>query len=223
MFSSGDELVLAACHDFVKSNDADVMENMIKREWSIYCKNNKCTFKSDTATVPEKENEEEEEKPRAEAFKVKEIPEVLSTATNCLAELGDLTANESSAILASYSKGNNVVADVYETYMQDGDTDTFLSMLRVIAPTLAKHNKEEEEEEEEEKEQSKRLLREAFQQFGQDDTFRPVDLAALRLAATRNDKRLISSLLDYKDDGDIEALKLNLLSVVAYVVAEFEE
>ncbi|KAK1734694.1 hypothetical protein QTG54_014567 [Skeletonema marinoi] len=218
MFSSGDELILEACKDFVDSNDAEVMDNMIEREWSIYCKNNQIVPKADATSVAE-ESEEEletvvEHKGKVEVKgKDKEIPEVLTTACSCLTELNDVTANEAAAILASYAKGNQVVADVYETYMQDGDTDTFLSMLRVIAPTLAEHEEED----------SKQLLREAFQHFVEDESFRAVDLAALRLAAVRKDKLLISFLLDFKNDDDVDALKVNLLTVAADTIVEFTD
>ena len=115
MFSSGDELVLEACKDFVDSNDAEVMDNMIEREWSIYCKNNQVVPESDATSVAEELEEELktvfEHKDKVED---KEIPEVLTTACSCLAELNDVTANEAAAILASYAKGNQVVADVYE-------------------------------------------------------------------------------------------------------------
>eukprot|EP00985_Skeletonema_marinoi_P016544 scaffold8922_cov219-Skeletonema_marinoi.AAC.23 len=218
MFSSGDELILEACKDFVDSNDAEVMDNMIEREWSIYCKNNQIVPKADATAVAEELEEElktvVEHKGMVEVEgKDKEIPEVLTTACSCLTELNDVTANEAAAILASYAKGNQVVADVYETYMQDGDTDTFLSMLRVIAPTLAEHEEED----------SKQLLREAFQHFVEDESFRAVDLAALRLAAVRKDKLLISSLLDFKNDDDVDALKANLLTVAADTIVEFTD
>jgi len=216
MFSSGDELILEACKDFVDSNDAEVMDNMIEREWSIYCKNNQIVSKADTTSVAEELEEElktvVEHKGMVEV-EGKEIPEVLTTACSCLTELNDVTANEAAAILASYAKGNQVVADVYETYMQDGDTDTFLSMLRVIAPTLAEHEEED----------SKQLLREAFQYFVEDESFRAVDLAALRLAAVRKDKLLISSLLDFKNDDDVDALKANLLTLAADTTVEFAD
>jgi hypothetical protein len=202
MFSSGDELVLEACKDFVESNDAEVMETMINREWSIYCKNNKIDLKSDASIVAEEFEESN-----------KETPAVLSTAVKCLLELNDVTMNEAAAILTSYTKGNQVVADVYETYMNDGDTDTFLSMLRVLAPTLAAHEEEDPKE----------LLRGAFEHFTEDDSFRAVDLAALRLAAVRKNTLLVSSLFDFKNDGDIDALKANLLNVAATVIAEFAD
>ena len=224
MFSSGDELVLEACKDFVDSDDADVMDKMIEREWSIYRKNNHVVPKSDTISVAD----DSEDEPKLEEVEVKQelktvehkgngngkdIPEVLTTACSCLAELQDVTPNEAAAILASYAKGSQVVADVYETYMQDGDTDTFLSMLRVIAPTLAEH----------EEENSKQFLREAFKHFAEDESFRAVDLAALRLASVRKDKLLASSLLDFKNDDDIDALKENLLIVAANTIADFTD
>ena len=216
MFSSGDELILEACKDFVDSDDAEVMDKMIEREWSIYCKNNQIVPKADTTSVAEESEEELKtvvEHKGVVEVEGKEIPEVLTTACSCLTELNDVTANEAAAILASYAKGNQVVADVYETYMQDGDTDTFLSMLRVIAPTLAEHEEED----------SKQLLREAFQHFVEDESFRAVDLAALRLAAVRKDKLLISSLLDFKNDDDVDALKANLLTVAADTIVEFTD
>ena len=105
------------------------------------------------------------------------------------------------------------MSDVYETYIQDGDTDTFLSMLRVIAPTLAEHEEED----------SKQLLRDAFKHFVEDESFRAVDLAALRLASVRKDKLLVSSLLGFKNDDDVDALKENLLLVAANTIAEYAE
>ena len=213
MFSSGDELVLEACKDFVDSNDAEVMSNMIEREWSIYCKNNQIVPKSDATSVAEELKEDVESVEHGAKDMIKDIPEVLTTACSCLAELNDVTANEAAAILSSYAKGNQVVSDVYETYMQDGDTDTFLSMLRVIAPTLAEHEEED----------SKQLLREAFKHFVEDESFRAVDLAALRLASVRKDKLLVSSLLDFKNDDDVDALKENLLLVAANTIAEYAE
>ncbi len=73
-------------------------------------------------------------------------------------------------------------------------------MLPAIAPTLAKNEEED----------SKQFLREAFKHFAEDDSFRAVDLAALRLASVRNDKLLASALLNFKNDDDIDALKENL-------------
>ena len=107
------------------------------------------TIKSDATLVAE-ELEEELKIVVESSARTRRFRRGLTTACSCLTELNDVTANEAAAILASYAKGNQVVADVYETYMQDGDTDTFLSMLRVIAPTLAEHEEED----------SKQLLRE---------------------------------------------------------------
>ena len=95
------------------------LDNMIEREWSIYCKNNQVVPKADTTSVAEDSEEElktvVEHKGMVEVEgKDKEIPEVLTTACSCLTELNDVTANEAAAILASYAKGNQVVADVYE-------------------------------------------------------------------------------------------------------------
>lgn len=223
MFSSGDELVLEACKDFVVSDDANVMDKMIEREWSIYCKNNRVVLKSDIKSKAEDSGDTTEVEAEVEVKQelktveqkdnCKDIPEVLATACSCLAELKDVTPNEAAAILSSYSKGNQVVADVYETYMQDGDTDTFLSMLRVIAPTLAKNEEDD----------SKQFLRDAFKHFAEDESFRTVDLAALRLASVRNDELLASSLMDFKNDDDIEALKENLLAVAANTIAQFAD
>ena len=216
MFSSGDELVLDGCKDFVKSNDADVMENMLDREWSIYCKNNHIYPKVETETETLAEGLEEEidtmDHNAKEKGNITVIPEVLTTATSCLVELNDINPSEAAAILASYSKGNQLVVDVYETYMQDGDTDTFLSMLRVIAPTLVDHEEEED---------SKQLMRDAFAHFVDDEAFRPVDLAALRLASVRKEKALVSALLEFKHDTDVDTLKTSLLAVAGNVIAEF--
>lgn len=213
MFSSGDELVLAACQDFIATNDTEVMDEMIKREWSIYAKNNPRKKSNKIETVVEKDDEK---RFNTSGYEEKLIPDVLSTAANCLAEMNDVTADEASAILKAYVEGNLSIYDIYETYMEDGDTDTFLSMLRVIAPTLAKKHEEEED--------PKNLLAEAFRVFEHDETFRAVDLAALRLAAVRKDKHLVSSLTDFNNgDGDIQALKVNLLNVAADVIADFEE
>ena len=64
---------------------------------------------------------------------------------------------------------------------------------------------------------------EAFQYFVEDESFRAVDLAALRLAAVRKDDLLISSLLDFKNDDDVDALKANLLTVAADTIVEFAD
>ena len=98
--------------------------------------------------------------------------------------------------------------------MQDGDTDTLSSACCVLAPTLAEY------EEEDSKQQ---LLRDAFEHFVEDESFRAVDLADLRLAAVRKDKLLVSSLLDFKNDDDVDALKVNLLTVAANMITEFAE
>lgn len=217
MFSSGDELLLDACKDFVRSNDADVMEKMLGREWSIYCKNNHISPKVESETETLVEGLEEEvdamDQNATQNENVTLIPEVLSTAITCLEELGDINPSEAAAILTSYSKGNQLVVDVYETYMQDGDTDTFLSMLRVIAPTLVEDDEEDGD--------SKQLMRDAFKHFVEDDAFRPVDLAALRLASVRKEDALVSALLEFKHDNDVEALKTSLLAVAGKTIAEF--
>ena len=37
----------------------------------------------------------------------------------------------------------------------------------------------------------------------------------------RKDKLLVSSLLDFKNDDDVDALKENLLTVAAHTIAEY--
>ena len=39
MFSSGDEMVLAACQRFVDMDDSDPADEMLCREWDIFCRN----------------------------------------------------------------------------------------------------------------------------------------------------------------------------------------
>ena len=147
MFSSGDELVLSACEQFLETNDSDVVESMILREWDIFCKNKDCRlsnevvegnsgvihkFSSENETGVFKSLSSSAFDTSLNEFSITEdcgVPDLLITAVTALVDLQEISDDAAAAILASYQKGNQLLHDVYKHFVDFGNTDEFLSMV----------------------------------------------------------------------------------------------
>jgi hypothetical protein len=144
MFTSGDEMVLGACQKFVDTNDSDAVETMLLREYDIYCRNSDfrdVEEKPDDATTftvaaePSSTNKLQQlESSFVKAsdvyeYEEGEFPDVLMTAVACLVDNNDLSEDAAAGILASYAKGNQLLRDVYDHFIDFGDVDDFLDMV----------------------------------------------------------------------------------------------
>ena len=81
--TSFSEVVIAACKEFIESNDSEVMETMIRREWEIYCKNQEKLFETSAA-----ESISEAGSASVGAAEYQEAPELLLTAVAALVDMG---------------------------------------------------------------------------------------------------------------------------------------
>lgn len=67
------------------------------------------------------------------------------------------------------------------------------------------------------------VFRSVIDEMKKDDLFGGVEIAALRLAATRKDVQLTQALADYRDgDMDSNTFKESLLTVVERIILEVE-
>lgn len=144
MFTSGDEMVLGACQKFVDTNDSDAVETMLLREYDIYCRNSDfrdVEEKPDDATTftvaAEPSSTNKLQQLESSFVKVSDVyeyeegefPDVLMTAVACLVDNNDLSEDAAAGILASYAKGNQLLRDVYDHFIDFGDVDDFLDMV----------------------------------------------------------------------------------------------
>lgn len=128
MFSSGDDMVLAACQKFVDTDDSDAVEEMLLREYQIFCRNK---------TPPRSSEEYTEGQVLAkESFSFAKVsddkedgtfPDCLLTAVACLEN--DIGEDAAATILASYANGNQLLHDIYDHFIEFGGVDDFLSMV----------------------------------------------------------------------------------------------
>ncbi len=121
MFSSGDQMVLAACEKFVHTGDTEFVAEVLLREWNIYCRNN--TFiEEDAISSPEVMQYE----PTVST----EVPDCLLTAVASLVDEGELANGEAVALIASYFEGNQLLQEIYDHFIEFGDVNDFLMMVR---------------------------------------------------------------------------------------------
>lgn len=126
MFSSGDEMVLAACEKFVSTGDTEFVVEVLIREWNIYCRNN--TFREEGANTPPKELQ-------IEPSPCADVPDCLLTAIACLVDEGELANDKAVALVASYLKGDQLLNEIYDHFIEFGDVDDFMMMVS-SSPTI---------------------------------------------------------------------------------------
>lgn len=143
------QFVLEACKEFVASNDSDVVEDMLLREFGIYCKNRERLCKP----FDELEEQFKEKNATAEVVEYpdvlvklasigsddtveEDIPDLLLTAVAALVDLEEMGEDSAAAIVASYMKGNVLLRDIYDRFVEHGDTEEFLFMVRLCIATL---------------------------------------------------------------------------------------
>ncbi|EED95156.1 predicted protein [Thalassiosira pseudonana CCMP1335] len=234
MFSSGDEFVLEACKEFVASNDSDVVEDMLLREFGIYCKNRERLYKP----FDELEEQFKEKNATAEVVEYpdalvklasigsddtveEDIPDLLLTAVAALVDLEEMGEDSATAIVASYMKGNVLLRDIYDRFVEHGDTEEFLFMLKTIASTDQFDSIRSDQPPLIEEEPSIATLStvDTFR-IKEDTSFGALEIAALRLASARKDEFLADALAVYTETRDYEGFKNDLMAIVAKVIFE---
>lgn len=128
MFSSGDEMILSACQKMAASDDSQYVEAALAREWDIYCRNKSLrdsvgvtggeplssSSLVESTMIKASDNEDDSVESKS-AF-----PECLLTAVACLTDQGELTEDAAAGILASYARGNSLIHDIYDHYVEFG-------------------------------------------------------------------------------------------------------
>jgi hypothetical protein len=122
------EVVIAACKEFIESNDSEVMVTMIRREWEIYCKNQEKFFETSAA-----DSTSESASPSVGAAEYQEAPELLLTAVAALVDMGEMEEEDAAVLIASYMRGNYLLRDIFNHYVEHGNTDGFLAELNLLA------------------------------------------------------------------------------------------
>lgn len=129
----------------VEAEDSEPVECMLRREFDIYTRNSAfCTDEEDsfffgvptTAEVEPSSSMFEstlvEATNDAKKDDEEEFPDILLTAVACLADNGDLEEDEGAALLASYSKGNVLLQDALDFFIEFGGVDDFLEIVSCI-------------------------------------------------------------------------------------------
>jgi len=136
MFSSGDEMVLAACQQFLDTTDSDIIEEMLLREWDIFCRNK--AFREEVFdnaspqyTAPVMPHESSSVKATG-GYKDGDFPDGLLTAVACLVDQQEISEDSAAALLAKYAQGNRMLSDVYDNFIEFGGVDDFLDMVSVM-------------------------------------------------------------------------------------------
>ena len=229
MFSSGDEMVLNVCKEFIETDDNDVMERMITREWEIYQKNRDRFYAPKDVPVAETSD--------ADSHQYERVPDLLVTAVAALVDLDEMSEDTAAALVASTMRGNALVLKSYDTYMEKGDTDQFLKELKMIAsdeqfassrsfasPAPSKFLRLEDgsDTNSNDKEEAQNAFKEALEIIKMDNQFGPLEITALRLAAVRKDVFLSNALQFYVETRDYETLVRDLSYVASKTIHETE-
>ena len=130
----------------VETEDSEPVERVLQREFDIYTRNS--AFRTDdeedsffldvpaTAEVEPSSSMFEstlvEATNEAKKDADEEFPDILLTAVACLADNGDLEEDEGAALLASYSKGNVLLQDALDFFIEFGGVDDFLEIVSCI-------------------------------------------------------------------------------------------
>jgi hypothetical protein len=223
------EVVIAACKEFIESNDSEVMETMIRREWEIYCKNQEKFFETSAA-----ESISEAGSASVGAAEYQEAPELLLTAVAALVDMGEMEEDNAAVLIASYMRGNYLLRDIFNHYVEHGNTDGFLAELNLLAsddqfissralasPTRKKY-KVPSSFTPADSEEASAAFKEALEMIKSDSDFGSLEVSALRLASVRKDVFLTNALAHYIETKDFETFKRDLLYVAKKVVHETE-
>ena len=128
MFSSGDEMILFACQNFVQTNDCDGIVDMLFREWDIYNSNHPVEEEkaavSHESTLLEAERTNADDKQSPTVF-----PTLLLTAVGSLVDEQEMSEDGAIQILVSFTEGDKLLHDIYNHFIKFGCVDTFLSMV----------------------------------------------------------------------------------------------
>jgi hypothetical protein len=246
MFSSGDEMVLAACEKFVETGDTGFVSEMILREWNIYCRNN---------TVREEDCISSPKLVQQETSECAEVPNCLLTAVACLVDEDEMANDEAVALIASYLQGDQLLHEVYGHFIEFGNVDDFLMMvsspvlvaratdylkgvnsfnlyfrdisfqLKVIASTEKVNDDSARTGTVVSAEDASADVGSDFwpvlEEMKRDNQFGQVEIAALRLATAMKDPRLTQVLADYRSNCiDKETFKRFILDVADGVIEE---
>jgi hypothetical protein len=147
MFSSGDEMVLSACQQFVETNDCDVIVDMLFREWDIYCGNKSflseekesfddaASDQGPVPVLPESPNPSVES-PLVKTFEITategNFPSCLLTGVGCLVDQNEISEDAAVKILMSYAEGDKFLHDIYDHFIEFGGVDNFLRMVSLV-------------------------------------------------------------------------------------------
>jgi len=129
-------MVLAACHKVAETDDSDAVTSMLQREWDIYVRNS--AFRKEEIDCPvDFENsrtiiESSLVPASGEAEDDGEFPDCLLTAVACLVDQNELSEDAAASLLASFAKGNELLRDVYDHFIEFGGVDDFIDMVRLL-------------------------------------------------------------------------------------------
>ena len=221
------EVVLSACKHFVETDDNEVMDRMIKREWAIYCKNKDHFF-----------NESHIKEVTSSTEGDGDVPDILLTAVAALVDLDKISEDRAAVLIASVMRGNVYVKEVYDNFMKHGDCDEFLRDLETIAsdeqftssralaaptPTKSCVPPGFDANDANVKENKAYVsFKEALEVIKQDDQFGSLEIAALRLASAKKDVFLANALSYYVETKDYTTFIQDLLYVAGKVIHEME-
>lgn len=218
------------------TNDSKFIENMILREWNIYC-HNRGHFCLPT-NMNESDSTEEDSIAGFDTKDQRDVPDLLLTAVAALVDLGGMTEDAAAAIVASYSKGNIRLRDIYENYMKVGNTEFFLEQLKnasvdkqfVSSCPLASPTPMMFEDDQvllefdaavsESKEYVRNVFRNALESIQLGDYFGALEVSALRLAAVRKDAFLSNALRHYVETKDNKTFFRDLKYVAKKIICE---
>ena len=221
------EVVLSACKHLVETDDNEVMDRMIKREWAIYCKNKDHFFKESDIKEVTSSTEGDGD-----------VPDILLTAVAALVDLDKISEDRAAVLIASVMRGNVYVKEVYDNFMKHGDCDEFLRDLETIAsdeqftssralaaptPTKSCVPPGFDANDANVKENKAYVsFKEALEVIKQDDQFGSLEIAALRLASAKKDVFLANALSYYVETKDYTTFIQDLLYVAGKVIHEME-
>lgn len=230
MFSSGDEMVLAACNKFVDMGDGDPIEEMLRREWDIFCCN-KSFQKEISGNISDQHPAESLETVSEPSYKSSDncagehSPNIIRTAMAYLVDSNDISEEKAATVITSFIKGNQLLRDICDHFINFGDVDDFLNMMRqaVAAVTEAPGTCQD----------AAAVLSNvtkntdnAFQNFLKENIpfLGQLEIAALHLAGVRKDPELAQALTDFRDGKTDSTLFYNsILNVVKKIVQEVDE
>ena len=131
MFSSGDEMILFACQNFVETNDCDGIVDMLFREWDIYSSNRQAEEEKATVEIGHQPELSllEADRTNADDNRPTAFPTCLLTAVGSLVDEQEMSEDAATEILVSFTEGDKLLHDIYDHFIEFGCVDTFLSMV----------------------------------------------------------------------------------------------